>query len=716
MAGPTTSAKAATAMASDEALDRALTLGRKQLATLPPAKNHLPVVALTLLDDDKLHRILIHLSGSPSESLRICCTDEAATADVSIRVSVSTCNALLSGKLSVIKAFTQKAVIVERGKMSDLRAVGERLAPLASAFANSSPSAVRVHVLHADVSDGHGEYVLRVSEGATSWLTRRRWRELKALRSHLLAHYGPSTPCKLPVPPLPRTLFSGSSSPSILSKRPAQIEAWMAQLLSIMFCSPQAGSGPPALLAFLGAAGDSEQDACSPPPPLTPMTTPPRTSSQASSASGDCLPSSPPLEDFTELLHLRRADLHKAALEALHAKVRQSNTFAASSVIMLACVLLSGQRKAIAPDSFLSQALPVPRADAGTNADQGNASSQTPDAAMHAAGTEWRPTPLWPAEPLLLMAILSVALLPRLLSLLATAVWSCVPTRIAARLVLLRRYAIVCALFVRVVVRYKYTKAWRCRGKSSEYAEGMWAEYHEWMGALLFREIMKLGGLWLKIGQYIASRSDFVPDMIIAHLSKMLDANPHRPLAEVLDTLTASWGATAEQCLERLEPTALSCGSIAQVHVGWMRTPAGQLKKVAVKVQHSDIGPTMLQDLRQCDVLSAVLAWLEPNFDFRPVLREINQEHKKELDFAMEVTHVTLDRVIITNHRLLPCSPCLTSVPRLQAILAALSLTALASLCRLPSPGGQPPRHSAQPRQEPAHADGRARRDRGADW
>ena len=35
-------------------------------------------------------------------------------------------------------------------------------------------------------------------------------------------------------------------------------------------------------------------------------------------------------------------------------------------------------------------------------------------------------------------------------------------------------------------------------------------------------------------------------------------------------------------------------------------------------------------------MLAWVLAKLEPTFDFRPILTEINREHAKELDFRME--------------------------------------------------------------------------------
>jgi hypothetical protein len=61
--------------------------------------------------------------------------------------------------------------------------------------------------------------------------------------------------------------------------------------------------------------------------------------------------------------------------------------------------------------------------------------------------------------------------------------------------------------------------------------------------------------------------------------------------------------------------------------VGWLHSQvkSGAPLKVAVKVQHADVARTFTQDLAQCDTLSRVLAWLEPSFDMRSVLSEINK-------------------------------------------------------------------------------------------
>ena len=47
-----------------------------------------------------------------------------------------------------------------------------------------------MRVLRADAASGHGEYVVRVEEGAVSWLISRRWSELKAMHADLHLLYG----------------------------------------------------------------------------------------------------------------------------------------------------------------------------------------------------------------------------------------------------------------------------------------------------------------------------------------------------------------------------------------------------------------------------------------------------------------------------------------------------------------------------------------------
>ncbi|KAL3920216.1 MAG: hypothetical protein SGPRY_005334, partial [Prymnesium sp.] len=143
--------------------------------------------------------------------------------------------------------------------------------------------------------------------------------------------------------------------------------------------------------------------------------------------------------------------------------------------------------------------------------------------------------------------------------------------------------------------------------------------------------VLSLGGLWVKLGQFAASRPDAVPPPIIRHLSVLLDSNPPRPLSEVVNTITTELGERAKG-IASIEEAPLSTASIAQVHAAVLADG----RKVVVKVQHVEVGMVVRQDIAQCTALGRILAWLEPGFDFASLVEEANKEHAKELDFTLE--------------------------------------------------------------------------------
>ena len=552
-------------------------LGNKHLATLPP--NVTADTAILLILDDCDSALFLDLRQSPPAVEQCAAEDKAALADVILRTSTTTIHELLTGKLSVVRAHLRSLVKIEKGDLAKLRKMGGSFAAAfsASSLPAASASSVRVRVLdtHVEHTGGtHGLYTLLVSEGAASWVVSCRWRSLHALRAKLVSEYGPSSPCGVAIPPLPRTrhdYMGRSAAPGVRRARAASIESWCTRVFNLIPCSPQSGHGPRALLHFLRA--DDAHNA--PPPPLVPppMDGMPVVGGDTTEGVGG--------KPFASMIHKRRAAAHAQALRQLATRARRAYCLSGSSIALLAAVAYMGT---------------VP---------------------------------------------------PHLSAAFAFAAMACAVVLIAPlhsvirRLSLVFRYVRVSMLFTRVLIVYKYTSVIRTRHASAPTRRRVWSTFHEWLGAILFSEMTSLGGLWLKVGQYLASRSDMVPDPIIAHLSQMLDRNPPRPLEETLDTLIAEWGEDAHTRLAALEPAALSCGSIAQVHIGWLHRPGEPPLKAAVKVQHKHIASVLLQDLRQSDVLSVVLAWLEPSFDFRPILREINAEHAKELDFTLEASNLT---------------------------------------------------------------------------
>ncbi len=79
-------------------------------------------------------------------------------------------------------------------------------------------------------------------------------------------------------------------------------------------------------------------------------------------------------------------------------------------------------------------------------------------------------------------------------------------------------------------------------------------------------------------------------------------------------------------------PQPIAAASLAQVHEA--RTIDG--RRCAVKVQYPGIEGIVRADLRNLMLTLRILAWLEPDFDFRVIAREILKYIPMELDFLNE--------------------------------------------------------------------------------
>ncbi|CAK0910249.1 unnamed protein product, partial [Prorocentrum cordatum] len=558
-------------------------------------------------DGDRVLVLDLRGGQAPEQAVRRAAAQDPGAA-VSLRLSMDTARALAAGRLGPAKAFALRKVTIEKGDVALLTRIARDLAAVVEPAGGVTPS-VSVAVVGSGVDwDGggrYGVYTIQVTEGAASWMVRRRWRQLRAAHQALVASHGAGAPGGAAIPALPRSSLPlwASASAALLRRRPALIEQWLSSVLRALPCSPEAGLGPPALLALLGAGTGT--GGCSAP---------------AEALRRDlvqCGDGEAPQGHGEGLMALRlhsRLEVQAAAVETLVVGVAHMRALAGGCAVALAVALLSQ--------------LAAPPGDAPASAED----------------------PGLLVQPPLLIQCASAAVL-----LLAVA-WllrASAPGALAARAGLLLRYLRVCVLFARVVVSYNVTK-YLARWFFPSSKQALWDSFNEWLGGMLYRHLMRLGGYWLKVGQYMASRSDFVPDPIINQLSRMLDRNPARPLSETLDTLMEVWGASATSIIHSLISDPVSVGTIAQVHIGWLWCDGADKRplKVAIKVQHQDIAPILRQDLRQSFVLAIVLRWLEPTMDFMPLLNELNAEHLKELDFRQEAQNLVDVRSNLARSRI----------------------------------------------------------------
>ena len=226
---------------------------------------------------------------------------------------------------------------------------------------------------------------------------------------------------------------------------------------------------------------------------------------------------------------------------------------------------------------------------------------------------------------------------------------------------------------------------------SDEESEPIWDAGHRKYARFLVRQLMDLRGLWVKVGQYLSSRADIVPIAYVTELSKLQDANPAENFSHVQKMIEKELGIQdIHSIFQSIDPVPLGSASIAQVHKGVLQRPAMvkipkiqirntstsssssltstppnvliskpfptidieweevPITEVVIKIQHKGIETIMKQDLWTLYIIVRFVAYMEKEYDFRPVLDEWAKESVKELNFIREAA-VTRHMAHITS-------------------------------------------------------------------
>jgi predicted unusual protein kinase regulating ubiquinone biosynthesis (AarF/ABC1/UbiB family) len=131
------------------------------------------------------------------------------------------------------------------------------------------------------------------------------------------------------------------------------------------------------------------------------------------------------------------------------------------------------------------------------------------------------------------------------------------------------------------------------RRGGSKYARRRMSERHR-RRAIKFREAaLKMGGVLIKLGQFLSTRADLMPEEYIEELGKLQDQVPAVSYEEIKQVIEEEFGKPVEEVFSEFYPSATAAASLAQVHHAVL--PTGE--KVAVKVQRPGIDDLINTDL-----------------------------------------------------------------------------------------------------------------------
>jgi predicted unusual protein kinase regulating ubiquinone biosynthesis (AarF/ABC1/UbiB family) len=197
----------------------------------------------------------------------------------------------------------------------------------------------------------------------------------------------------------------------------------------------------------------------------------------------------------------------------------------------------------------------------------------------------------------------------------------------------IRRFVAVSTLAARIYLGYKaITVRQRRFNLSDEEAAAGRRAHHAWSARQIYDLAVRQQGLLIKFGQIVGSRPDLIPDEYVDALSRLQDQVPPRPFPVIERQVTRELGRPLADVFSGFEPEPIASASLAQVH----RATLKDGRTVAVKVQYPGIWDVVQTDLDSIRFLLRILAALERNLDFGPIIQEVSRNVPQELDFINE--------------------------------------------------------------------------------
>lgn len=148
----------------------------------------------------------------------------------------------------------------------------------------------------------------------------------------------------------------------------------------------------------------------------------------------------------------------------------------------------------------------------------------------------------------------------------------------------------------------------------------------------LLADILKLRGVYIKLGQVLSIMGGFLPAVYIKKLETLQDAVPPHPFDEIEDAFVESLGDRPEAFFKSIEREPVAAASLGQVHVAYMEDD----RKVAVKVLYPGIRDVVRIDLRVIRLMVRVYKWFVPVQNIEAVHSSLVDLLRRETDYLHE--------------------------------------------------------------------------------
>ena len=157
----------------------------------------------------------------------------------------------------------------------------------------------------------------------------------------------------------------------------------------------------------------------------------------------------------------------------------------------------------------------------------------------------------------------------------------------------------------------------------------------------LRRALEECGGLFVKLGQVLSTRSDLLPDHVVAELSRLQDRVAQEPRAAMQAVVEEDLGAPVEALFADFDWQPVAAASIGQAYKARLQNG----EAVIVKVQRPGVAAAVERDmgvlLELARTAEARTSWAS-GYRVVELAEEFADRLREELDFRIEARNATL--------------------------------------------------------------------------
>jgi predicted unusual protein kinase regulating ubiquinone biosynthesis (AarF/ABC1/UbiB family) len=186
------------------------------------------------------------------------------------------------------------------------------------------------------------------------------------------------------------------------------------------------------------------------------------------------------------------------------------------------------------------------------------------------------------------------------------------------------------ALFLRILISYKFFSM-RNTFVSPAVRKERLKELHAKNAFVLRERMIEMRGVLIKIGQFLSSRVDILPEEYTTELSKLQDRVPPADITDIMKRVVEEIGPP-EDLFASFDETPIASASLGQVHRASLKSG----EQIAVKVQYPGIREVIASDIRTFHFIIKLLKIFYRRINLDVIFSEFSRIIHEELDYIQE--------------------------------------------------------------------------------